>query len=64
MQIYIDADTLCDGFCRVQAAARSGPTSVICGNVSDEDCPTYVCGEEGEPEENPKYNFYTKGKGV
>ncbi len=26
-------------------AARSGPTSVICGNASDEECPTYVCDE-------------------
>ncbi|TWH82732.1 hypothetical protein [Sedimentibacter saalensis] len=47
-----------------RAAARSGPTSVICGNASDEDCPTYVCDEEGETEENQKYNFYIKGKGV
>ncbi|KAF5042579.1 hypothetical protein DSECCO2_511170 [anaerobic digester metagenome] len=49
-------------FVEFSAKSRSGPTSVICRNVSDEDCPTYVCGKEGEPEENPKYNFYIKGE--
>lgn len=39
-----------------KAIARSGPTSVICGDISDEDCPTHICDEEG--------SFYIKGKMV
>jgi len=49
-----------------KASATSGPTSVICGDTSDEDCPTYVCNEnEGnEHHHKPSYNFYIKGKEV
>jgi len=48
-----------------KATATSGPTSVICGNTSDVDCPTFVCDENVEYEYKPKlYNFYIKGKGV
>ncbi|WP_326908591.1 hypothetical protein [Sedimentibacter sp. MB31-C6] len=39
-----------------KAIARSGSTSVICGDISDEDCPTHICDEEGY--------FYIKGKMV
>jgi len=47
-----------------RAAVSSGPTSVICGNISDKDCPSNDCdnsvGNEQVP--TPLYNFYIKGK--
>lgn len=53
--------TICQKLCvmipvEFKAIARSGPTSVICGDISDEDCPTHICDEEG--------SFYIKGKMV
>lgn len=48
-----------------KATASSGPTSVICGDVSDEECPSYDCEENGGSNHNHKqYNFYIKGKEV
>ena len=47
-----------------RAAASSGPTSVICGDATDEDCENDDCNEERGCEKRPKYNFYIKGKEV
>lgn len=49
-----------------KAKTSSGPTSVICGDISDEDCPSFVCKENDEDDSikrNP-FNFYIKGKRV
>lgn len=49
-----------------KAKACSGPTSVICGDISDEDCPSAICEESDE--ENPfkrkPFNFYIKGRRI
>lgn len=49
-----------------KAKAKSGPTSVICGDVSDEGCQTYDCDENSDckHENNLPYKFYVKGKMV
>lgn len=47
-----------------KASASSGPTSVICGEISDEDCPSYICDENSKYEPQPPYKFYIKGKPV
>lgn len=49
-----------------KAKTSSGPTSVICGDISDEDCPSLVCEEryEDDPIKRYPFNFYIKGKKV
>lgn len=49
-----------------KAKTSSGPTSVICGDISDEGCPSLVCEERNEDDPIKRYpfNFYIKGKKV
>lgn len=48
-----------------KAKASSGPTSVICGDISDEGCPN-ECEDSHEYDAHNKspFNFYIKGRGV
>jgi hypothetical protein len=46
-----------------KAKATSGPTSVICGEISDEGCPT-GCDDENEPGRKSPFNFYIKGRKI
>lgn len=50
-----------------KANATSGPTSVVCGDISDEGCPTDVCGDRGEEldiRRKSPFNFYIKGRKI
>lgn len=50
-----------------KAKATSGPTSVICGDISDEGCPTDChCHEGREDNRHNKspFDFYIKGKRI
>jgi hypothetical protein len=49
-----------------KAKTTSGPTSVICGDISDEDCPSFICGEneEEDPEKKNPFNFYIRGRRI
>lgn len=49
-----------------KATAKSGPTSVICGDASDEDCQSNNCDENFEYNTDLKkpYRFYIRGKKI
>ncbi|MEL7646499.1 MAG: hypothetical protein AAGU76_00315 [Sedimentibacter sp.] len=47
-----------------KAAATSGPTAVVCGESSEEDCPGCDCEEELPCCEKPRQGYYIKGKEV
>lgn len=48
-----------------RAKTTSGPTSVICGDISDEGCPSEVCNESEEHRyQKSPFNYYIKGKRI
>jgi hypothetical protein len=47
-----------------KAKTTSGPTSVICGDTSDEGCPTEVCGDDSNGPQKSPFNFYIKGRRI
>jgi hypothetical protein len=48
-----------------KAKAASGPTSVMCGDISNEGCPSEICCEDEEHMHcKSPFNFYIKGKKI
>lgn len=48
-----------------KAKATSGPTSVVCGDISDEGCPSDGCNEcDDSRHQKSPFNFYIKGKRI